>query len=572
MIKKMSYRIKYCVKYAVAGLLLIHSMFTVLYAQKTARQQTEWLRESVDVHLPVRGYMPGDYIWFKLYVRDEVNDKLSAVSKTAYVELTDPAGTIVWQSKLAIENGAGYGSWRIPASLSTGVYLLRSYTHQQLLAGTPLQVVAITILNPLRGLQHPFLQPVEKAANASKPGDEQFLVDGIKTNYGKREAVQFSLSGVSVSSVSVAVHKVDSLETLIGDQVFLEQVNPMPDQDGITEYGGHLIRGRVTDRKGKPLEGIRIFLTVPGKKFYFNNSISDASGRVQFEVRDVFGTEQVIAYPAAAADSGLVITLDNPFYQKSVPISQKPIIIEAAQQLSLNERTAEFSLRQLFPQSVKERYFYPWQQDSTAFFGDPDKVYLLDDYTRFRTLEEVFREYVPEVDLKKIQGEFRVRLLNQSFRRLFDGNPLVLLDGVAVNDINRLMSIDPLKIRKLELVTRRYFLGDMAFEGILSMTTYEGDLGGFSLGRGAVLLDYPTMQLQQQFSSPVHNASKSFNSRTPDLRNILLWEPEAAADETGTIPVLFYTGDLSGEFVVDIKGYSTTGKLIHERRSFGVHN
>lgn len=570
MMKKMFDTKMTLMKCAGAVLLFFQLSCAVLYAQPSRTQEDLWLKESVHLHLPVRGYMPGDFIWFKLYVTDEGSKKLSEVSKVAYAELTDAEGMVVWQSKIAVDNGTGYGSWRIPAAISTGVYLLRSYTIQQLQSGLAVQSAPITILNPLRGLQKPLQQPVGKPVNASMPEQAQLLMNGLKPNYKNREAVQFRLSNPDVSSVAIAVYKTDSLETLLGDQLLLAQQYPVAEPGMTTEYGGHLIKGMVKDRNGKPLAGIRVFLTVPGKQFYFNSSISDVAGRLQFEVRDIFGTEQVIAYPASANDSAVVITLDNPFFQLPVQIKQQPLVIGQEQKIAMDERTAEYSLRQLYRQSAQEQYFYPWQQDSTAFYGDPDKVYLLDDYTRFRTLEEVFREYVTEVDLRKVQGEFRLRMLNQPFRRSFDGNPLVLLDGVAVNDITRLMNIDPLKIRKLELVTRRYYLADMAFEGILSLITYDGDLGGFSLGRGAVLLDYPTLQLQQQFTSPMYNTVQSLNSRTPDLRNLLLWEPEATVDEAGTIPVFFYTGDLTGEFVVDIKGYSTSGKLIHERRSFGV--
>lgn len=568
--KKMCDTKKILLKQVLAGLLLFQFFLGDLHAQQNADAHGERLKESVQLHLPVRGYMPGDFIWFKIYVADGSFKQISPISKVAYIELTDSDGTIVWQSKVALENGTGYGSWRIPPSSPTGVYLMKGYTRQQLVSGVPVQAESITILNPFRGILRPLQQPIGKAGANALPMGGQIVVNGLKAHYRNREAVQVAISGETVSSVSVAVYKMDSLETLLGEQLSFEQEYAFADADWPAEYGGHLVRGNVTDRNGKPLVGIRVFLSLPGKRFYFNSSVSDAAGRVYFEVRDVFGTEQVIAYPAAAEDSGVVITLDNPFYQLPVQFNQVPILVGPEQKASLDQRTTEHSLRQLYGQSVPPQYFYPWQQDTTAFFGDPDKVYFLDDYTRFRTLEEVFREYVPEVELRKIQGDFRLKMLNQPFRRSFDGNPLVLLDGVAVNDINRLMTIDPLKIRKLELVTRRYYLGDMAFEGILCISTYEGDLGGFPLGRGAVLLDYPTLQLQQQFTSPMYNTAQSLNSRTPDLRNHLLWEPEATVDETGTIPVFFYAGDLTGEFVVDIKGYSTSGKLIHERRSFRV--
>ena len=39
------------------------------------------------------------------------------------------------------------------------------------------------------------------------------------------------------------------------------------------------------------------------------------------------------------------------------------------------------------------RFYFPFT-DTSHFFGPPEKVYYLDDYTRFTTMEEVLREYV----------------------------------------------------------------------------------------------------------------------------------------------------------------------------------
>ncbi|MEJ7664689.1 MAG: hypothetical protein WKG07_36830 [Hymenobacter sp.] len=45
------------------------------------------------------------------------------------------------------------------------------------------------------------------------------------------------------------------------------------------------------------------------------------------------------------------------------------------------------------------------------------------------------------------------------------------------------MAFDPLKIQQLDVLTTQYFLGPIAHKGIISYTTYKGDLGGFHLTR-----------------------------------------------------------------------------------------
>jgi hypothetical protein len=47
-----------------------------------------------------------------------------------------------------------------------------------------------------------------------------------------------------------------------------------------------------------------------------------------------------------------------------------------------------------------KQFYTPWV-DSSAFFGTPDNQYNLDDYTRFSTMEEVLREYVYEVLVRR---------------------------------------------------------------------------------------------------------------------------------------------------------------------------
>ncbi|MFD2569973.1 hypothetical protein ACFSUS_04965 [Spirosoma soli] len=72
-----------------------------------------------------------------------------------------------------------------------------------------------------------------------------------------------------------------------------------------------------------------------------------------------------------------------------------------------------------------------------------------------------------------------LRVCNVPYKEIFTDNPLILLDGVPVYNTDRLMAFRPLKIKALDVVARRYFLGYSLLPGIISFKTYKGDLAGF---------------------------------------------------------------------------------------------
>ena len=129
--------------------------------------------------------------------------------------------------------------------------------------------------------------------------------------------------------------------------------------------------------------------------------------------------------------------------------------------------------------AMLKQFRYP-EADSSAFYDKPDLTYLLDNYVRFTTMEEVMREYVMPVNVRKKNGQFHLPVYDELAKQFFANDPLILLDGVPVFDIDKFMAYDPLKIRKLEVVSRRYFLGNMYFEGIVNFITYKGVWKGMS--------------------------------------------------------------------------------------------
>ena len=212
-------------------------------------------------------------------------------------------------------------------------------------------------------------------------------------------------------------------------------------------------------------------------------------------------------------------------------------------------------------------YFQPYapvqRTDTVAFYGIADKTYFLDDYTRFPLLEEVLREYVPEVDVRRHRGRFSLLMVFRG-QYEFTRPPLVLLDGVPVQDINRLLAIDPLKIRRLDVVNTRYFLGPLTFDGIVSFRSYKGDVAGFQ--PEGLVTSYEGVQNRREFYAPRYDAKEQRDNRLADFRHLLHWVPEAS----GRQQLNFYTGDLEGTYQVDIQGLSEAGVPGSRRLTFEV--
>jgi hypothetical protein len=208
--------------------------------------------------------------------------------------------------------------------------------------------------------------------------------------------------------------------------------------------------------------------------------------------------------------------------------------------------------------------------DTNTFYIVPDEKYLLDDYTRFLTMEEVFREYVHSTSVVRNRDNFHIYLYDLPGKIFFEDAPLTLIDGVPFFNFNEIISQDPMKIRRIDLVNRQYAMGYLTYSGILNLTTYHGDLDGIELDPHVIVLDYPGMPEERQFFSPQYETELQINSRMPDYRNTLYWAPGMKSGSDGKAQVSFYSSDLPGKYVLVAQGLSGKGEAGSQIRFFKV--
>lgn len=458
-----------------------------------------------------------------------------------------------------------------------------------------------------------------------RPAD-RMSIDVIpdKSQYGTRRKINLALSasdlqtkgGVAPSSLSLSVYRLDSLSTLPDMDMmnylwmssdlkgridsagyYFTARGPEADQalDNLMlthgwrrfrweehiretppafayppEYSGHIISGKLTDmRTGAPLIHRIASLSTPGIDYRFRSAVADSAGKIVFDLNEFYGQEGIVIGSGGVADSPAKVDIFSPFSEQYGGERLSSFRLSDAVRQSLQDRSLNMQVQNIYAADSLQR-FRPPSQDTLHFFSYPGRTYMLDDYTRFTTMEEVLREYVQEVNVNRPHGKLHLLMLDDPERQFFDDdNTLVLLDGVPVPD-DKIFFYDPLKVKKLEIVPRRYFLGPAFYSGVASFTTYKGDYEGLELDRHCTLLDYEGLQWQREFYSPLYETPQQKAGRLPDFRNLLFWSSDIHLQGQEKKQYSFYSSDLPGTYLIVVQGLTADGHIGYRDVRFDV--
>jgi len=351
--------------------------------------------------------------------------------------------------------------------------------------------------------------------------------------------------------------------------------NVLQDQQSFVKYkpeiNGHIVAGRVRDsRTDQLVAGLNNFLSIPGRPFGFYTSMSDKDGIVYFETRNFYGNGQVVAQPDLGADSFYRTEIIKPFAE-TFSDNKYPVyrLTEESRDLLL-QRSIGMQVQNIYTGDSLRNFYDPVLEDTLQFFGKPETSYNLDDYKRFTTMEEVLREYVREVGVGIRNQHLIFKLFNPIAHDFYEGNSLVLLNGVPLPDPDKIFTYDPLKVRKIDVIRNRYVLGPSSFNGITAFYTYDNSFAAFELEPRLVAVDYNGIQLEREFYSPDYSTKELQDKRIPDFRNTLYWAPSVHTGSNGRAGIQFYSSDLPGKYTIVVQGMSDKGEFVSGTGSFEV--
>lgn len=572
-------------KFIVSFLLTFNSIFIFSQADiNNALKYNVIPQEKIFVHHNTSLLISGEYLLYKIYCLNNDNDKLSNVSKIAYIELISSNKTIVFKHKIKLDNGLGNGDFFISTTIPSGNYKLIAYTQwMRNKAEDHFFQSDITIINPFNKEQKNFFTKEKSdsilnlASNNSlvnfKSGNKKsrtyLNLNLSKKIFTNREKVQVNINSLkdklSDGNYSLSVRKVvpiNKINTPNSTNYFYPtQQQPKKkhknlDTIYLPELRGELISGKVlfkTDKK--PVSNINIALSIPGKNYILKVANTNDSGIFYFNINEEYeNTDATIQ----------VIDDDIENYEIEL---MKPSDINYT-----NLKFSDFKIMQEMSNFILQRSIYnqienAYQNEklnsidsiksTTPFFESIAKIYNLDDYTRFLSIKETIVEVIDEAFITERRGIGSLHVRGALTTNIL---PLVLVDGVIINNHNDIINYSAHKIKSVSLVRNKYIYSTKIFNGILSFKTINGDY------RNSNTKDYiEKIKLQKPLRNKIYfeqDYNESGNlKRIPDYRNQLLWLPNFKLDKKEKA-IEFFTSDNKGDYEICLEGFTNEGKPV----------
>jgi hypothetical protein len=124
-----------------------------------------------------------------------------------------------------------------------------------------------------------------------------------------------------------------------------------------------------------------------------------------------------------------------------------------------------------------------------------------------------------------------------------------------------LLSVSPQLIDHMDIVNRTYFRGGLSYGGIVNIISRRGDRAGATLPSGSSFISFTGLSRRTETPGPDYNPALQ-NDRIPDLRNTLYWaaQYEITPENGGSFE--FYTSDLTGDYMVMVRGMDADGNVL----------
>lgn len=490
-----------------------------------------------------------------------------SADRVLYVEMITPEGKRINGGKYLLEKGKTGGCLEIPEDLLSGYYYIRAYTRAMRNFG-PLsyEYVPLTIVNPFKSnilaSENESSQVLVKDSLMSGP----FRIAGLKPQYTPREEAAFTISdnneikeAIGINITIVPVYGVNDFYL----QIQSKPISPDKSEVYFSEKRGISLTGKLMDKDQKePVAGRVVTLSVMGDKD-FSGYKTDRNGRFFFTLPDDTGKRDIFLSSVDYNSAGIGLFIDNDFCTRPVNFQTEEFKLtpeerKLALELAKNVRiSGEFIQRTAI---VADSVIVA----SKPFYGEPTGILFMDKFIQLPTLREYFDEISLEVKIKeRKEGKYFKFLSNDASMMAYD--PLILVDWVAVNDMEKLLSISPQKILRIETVNKPYVKGNLTYGGIISIISRDGDFAGIDLPASGIFVKY-------DFFAPAcpETITTPPTPNIPDPRNTLLWIADFQVGASDKNTISFHTPDTPGRYKMWIRGVYPDGRVFGQSESFEV--
>jgi hypothetical protein len=355
-------------------------------------------------------------------------------------------------------------------------------------------------------------------------------------------------------NVQISVARKDQLSVYI-DSLFGSWKKPdLEIIENIHAGEGHQLKVMVYDAANELAAGTRVYASVLGDQANIATAVTDGQGSALISIPFLYGNASLVLSAIGESGQNYRVVYEESPVQINGDIGLPALKLEERFRSSITERLLNAEVTNKYRAEARTRYV-TGGLDTTDFYGKPDKRYMLDDYTRIPNMEEILYEYVLEARARKLGDRSVIYVFNTPFKTFFELPAMVLLDGVPVSDVNQLLALDPLQLKSVDVVAKKFLLDDLQIPGIIHYKSYKADLAGYKLPAQDIVYAIQGNAIPVE---PVFvQYGKENDERLPDMRNLLFWNAFVGARSRAWE---FYTPDADGEYSIVVRGIDQQGK------------
>lgn len=347
-----------------------------------------------------------------------------------------------------------------------------------------------------------------------------------------------------------------------------------PETIEASERESHILSGRLINSDShQPVENKLLVLSIPGKNATFQYSVTDKNGKFKFMI-PISENEQDLVIQPRENEKGNTIEFLSSFDEKYKAEIFKPFKEARSVPEYISQWSSNYQVNRIYGIVFSEAFRKMPQllPGKNRFYGKPDIELKLDDYIKLPVMQEVFFELLPGISLKNHKSVYDISMVDPFTKGWLKTRPVLLIDGVLINDATAIANLDPEIVEKIDVINRNYFVGDFVFNGLVNVITRAGDFSCTSLPEQAVRLKYKVIDSGLSFREPVASDAASVgNNNIPDFRNTLYWNPSVRPDKDGKLSVKFRTSDNIGEYEIIVQGLTSDGRPLSMKKSFRVN-
>lgn len=544
-------------------------------------------QEEIYVHYNSSLLFTGEYLYYKLYCRNSKSNTYSKTSKVAYIQLVNENGVSFFEHRVLLENGFGQGDFFIPTSIPSGNYKLIAYTHW-MRNGKKHNFFAsdISVINPYKGDQNSIL--TTDSNHAVIEGENSIRSDKIHLStessvYNTRSKVRLSVKNINGSGFgdySVSIRKVDNINKapFVRSSNYRSQFNnnvsvsrKVDEQIFMPEFKGEMLSGRIIDKDNNTVAKKDVVLSLANNESVIDVATTNKKGTFYFHLKPGYSGNDAVLQVLDDSPGNFKIELNEfdpidannlKFYKFQLTPQSKDQILQRS--VANQIQNGYFSIK---PDTVKTKIPEP------AFYGNNQEVYNLDEYKRFKTIDETVVEIIEHAWSKKNkQGKREFIVRGREFDPYFGSElaALVLVDGIFIQDHEKIAQYDARKVQSVSVLRDEYYYGSQVYKGVLSIKTKNGEylneLTGDDISKIKLFKPRPKKNyFNQAYSSTIDTN----DSRIPDFRHQLLWLPNLKIDRAEKL-VEFHTSDVKGTYEIRLEGFTFNGMPVSVLKFFEV--